>query len=163
MLAENPGNSSPTNLGGNIFGENQDRMSILSLIISLIIQRHKCLPSIFCGPMRFIAWWAGYSTLGLAMPNCSITPCRSLWMSASETLSVLLALWLKVKASLQASRSNRLQNKVEVMAIPIYILSPMQRQQGTRWMMKWNAMFLLFPNTWIMVWSSGAGIWGRLL
>lgn len=41
------------------------------------------------GPTMLVAWWAGYSTRGRAMPSCSMTPCSSRWMSASDTWSAV--------------------------------------------------------------------------
>lgn len=50
------------------------------------------LPWMLWGPTMLVAWCAGYSTLGRAMPSCSMTPCRSRWMSASDTWSAVRGL-----------------------------------------------------------------------
>lgn len=50
------------------------------------------IPCMLWGPTMLVAWCAGYSTLGRAMPSCSMTPCRSRWMSASDTWSAVRGL-----------------------------------------------------------------------
>lgn len=69
------------------------------------------LPCMLWGPTMLVAWWAGYSTRGRAMPSCSMTPCRSRWTSSSDTWSAVRGVRAATLPSCKPRRRPRKPNR----------------------------------------------------
>lgn len=91
-----------------------------------------------CGPTRFMAWWAGYSTRGLAIPSCSMTPWSNLWMSVSETRSGVLRLYADVVVHPNAHQNTRPHSMADTILETIFNLQKIdQIYDGHDWQLWW--------------------------
>lgn len=92
--------------------------------MSIFLKNTPILPCMLWGPTMLVAWWAGYSTLGRAMPSCSMTPCRSRWTSSSDTWSAVRGVRA---ASLPSCKPRRRPRKPNRTAEPNSVICGVKR------------------------------------